>query len=111
MAFATLGVFALVEFGWPYLLDALGFDRAGPRGLVDLTLRHYTGYWFPPLLLAALFFGPRRALGALGLTGNPARAVAVGLLGTVPMFLGYALHGQLSASPRCGLPGSTSNGA
>jgi membrane protease YdiL (CAAX protease family) len=100
VAAATLGVFAFVEFSRPCLLAVLDPpDPAGRRGLLELTLRHYTWYWLPALLLAASFFGPRRALDALGLRGNAGLAVAVGLLCTLPMFLGYAGYGRLSASP------------
>lgn len=99
MTVATLGVFVFVDLGLPYLLDALGIERDDYRSLTDLTLRHYTWYWLPALLLATALFGPRCAFGALGLTANPVLAVAVGLVGTLPMLLGYAVYGQLSASP------------
>jgi membrane protease YdiL (CAAX protease family) len=99
VAIATLAVYALIEPLRGYVLDVFGLQRGRYRDLLDIALRHYTWYLVAPLALAALLFGVRRALPALGLAADPFVALLFAGLCTLPMFVGYASYGELSSSP------------
>lgn len=91
---ATLSVFGIFYLAQDQVLAIL---NAPARGEVPWYIR---SAWFwgslllPALVLAAVLFGPRRMLGALGLTANPVLGIAVGVAGTLPMLAGLIYFGE-----------------
>ncbi|MEM1092605.1 MAG: CPBP family intramembrane glutamic endopeptidase [Pseudomonadota bacterium] len=68
--------------------------------LTERLLLNHSWQLFPPLAIAALFFGFRRAPWALGLQASLWTGLAFGMFCTLPMLIGYALFGSFSPGER-----------
>lgn len=90
VSLATLAVFLLVGPGRSWLFDVLGVPSAAESSLLVRLAAIHACNLFPPLLLAAVLFGARHALAALGLSGSLLVGFVVAFAGTLPMLLGYA---------------------
>lgn len=94
IALLTLLVFVAATWGRKWLYGHLGISRVG--SMAELFVVVYTWYWLPAVLLAAWVAGWRKAFSALGLQASVLTGLAVGFVGTLPMLIGYGVHGSFA---------------
>jgi len=96
IAVVTLVVFWFADTyaGWLYKQFAPYEGRA--EQISAWVFLRYGLWWAPPILLAAIFFGWRKSLAALGLNGNILTAFTFGLAGTGVLLIGFFLTANFS---------------
>lgn len=91
VAALTIGTFLLLYSFYLDLFRQVAGEWEGYRRLAALAVLGYSPHFLVPLGLGALLFGPRKALGALGLDRSVLTGLAVGLVGTSLLPVGFAL--------------------
>jgi membrane protease YdiL (CAAX protease family) len=89
----TFALVILVEYIRPLILERLPLERDDWSRLGWNMIRWYGWLLAAPLFGALVLFGPRRVFSATGLSGNPLRALAIALLCTAPMAIGFGIFG------------------